>query len=97
MSNILLELRRFNSNTSVIINLRWDSIVSDILNKLEVSSAKLERNGENLSINKASSEVEALIDEGGYGFEPSLYIIGKNHERVCKIVENLGEYMEAMA
>ena len=96
LSNLLLELRRFDSNTSVIINLRWDSIVSDILNELDISSVKLERNGEQLSINKKSSEVEALIDEGGYGFEPSLYIIGKSHERVCKIVENLGEYMEAM-
>ena len=73
-----------------------DSIVSDILNELDISSVKLERNGEQLSINKKSSEAEALIDEGGYGFEPSLYIIGKSHERVCKIVENLGEYMEAM-
>jgi predicted fused transcriptional regulator/phosphomethylpyrimidine kinase len=94
---LLLELRKFDSKILVIINLRWDSIVSDILEKLQIVSAKLERVGEKLSVHKESTEAEALIDEGGYGFEPSLYIIGKNHERVCKIVENLGQSMEVMA
>ncbi|RZD38847.1 MAG: hypothetical protein CXT75_00170 [Methanobacteriota archaeon] len=97
LSNLLLELRKFDSKILVIINLRWDSIVSDILEKLQIVSAKLERVGEKLSVHKESTEAEALIDEGGYGFEPSLYIIGKNHERVCKIVENLGQSMEVMA
>ena len=97
LSNLLLELRRFDSSTSVIINLRWDSIISDILEKLEIISSKLERDGESLSVNKRSTEAEALIDEGSYGFEPSLYIIGKSHKRVCKIVEDLGQYIEAMA
>ena len=40
---------------------------------------------------------EALIDEGGYGFEPSLYIVGQNQDRVCTIVEDLARSMEAMA
>ena len=97
LSNLLLDLRGFDQNTSVIINLRWDSIISDILEKLKIDSVKLVRDGDSLSVNKSSIDVEALIDEGGYGFEPSLYIVGKNHERVCKIVENLGEYMESMA
>ena len=96
LSNLLLELRKFDSSILVIINLRWDSIVSDILEKLEIISTKLERDGESLLVNKRSIEAEALIDEGGYGFEPSLYIIGKNHERVCKIVEDLGQFMESM-
>jgi predicted fused transcriptional regulator/phosphomethylpyrimidine kinase/predicted transcriptional regulator len=97
LSNLLLELRKFDSNTSVIINLRWDSIISDILEKLKIDSVKLVRDGESLLVNKSSINIEALIDEGGYGFEPSLYIVGKNYERVCKIVESLGEYMESMA
>ena len=71
-------------------------LTNNTLLGLEHLSIQSPLNGEQLSINKKSSEVEALIDEGGYGFEPSLYIIGKSHERVCKIVENLGEYMEAM-
>ena len=40
---------------------------------------------------------EALIDEGGYGFEPSLYIFGDDQRRVCRIVEDLAKGMEAMA
>ena len=57
---------------------------------------KLDRDGENLLVNKGSIGAEALIDEGGYGFEPSLYIVGKSDERVCKIVEDLGQYMVDM-
>ena len=64
---------------------------------MNVSSVKLNRNGDDLSINKSAIEAEALIDEGGYGFEPSLYIVGNNYERVCRIVEDLAKYMEAMA
>ena len=96
LSNLLLELRKFNSNTSIIINLRWDSIISGLLKELNVSSVKLSRNGDDLSIIESTAEVEALIDEGGYGFEPSLYIIGNNYDRVCRIVEDLAKSMEVM-
>jgi len=96
LSSLLLELRKFDSSTIVIINLRWDLIISDILEKLPIVSVKLDRDGENLLVNKGSIGAEALIDEGGYGFEPSLYIVGKSDERVCKIVEDLGQYMADM-
>ena len=48
-------------------------------------------------INDEVLDAEALIDEGGYGFEPSLYIIGHNQDRVCEIVENLAKSMEVMS
>ena len=97
LSELLLDLRKLGSNALVIINLRWDSIISELLNNLDINSAKLIRNGDNLSLSDTDLEAEALIDEGGYGFEPSLYIIGNSQERVCKIVEDLAESMEAMA
>ena len=87
LSDILLELRKFNSN---------NSIISGLLKELNVSSVKLSRNGDDLSIIESTAEVEALIDEGGYGFEPSLYIIGNNYDRVCRIVEDLAKSMEVM-
>ena len=97
LSELLLYLRKLGSNVLVIINLRWDSIISELLNNLDVNSAKLIRNGDDLSINDLTLEAEALIDEGGYGFEPSLYIVSHSQNRVCKIVEDLAKSMEAMA
>ena len=97
LSELLLDLRKFDSNASIIINLRWDSIISELLKELNVSSVKLSRNGDDLSISESATEAEALIDEGGHGFEPSLYIIGNNYDRVCRIVEDLAKSMEAMA
>jgi len=97
LSNLLLDLRKFDSNVSIIINLRWDSIVSELLKELNINSAKLIRNGDDLEINKVVMKAEALIDEGSYGFEPSLYIVGNNYDRVCRIVKELAKSMEAMA
>ena len=68
-----------------------------LLNNLDVNSIKLIRDGENLLINNEVSDAEALVDEGGYGFEPSLYIVGNNQDRVCKIVEDLAKSMENMS
>ena len=97
LSELLLDLRKFGSNSLVIINLRWDPIISELLDNLDVNSTKLIRDGDNLLINDEVLDAEALIDEGGYGFEPSLYIVGHNQDRVCKIVENLAKSMETMS
>ncbi len=97
LSDLLLNLRQFNSNVSVIINLRWDSVISELLNDLKIISIKLNRKEEDLLVNSLPNETEALIDEGGYGFEPSLYIFGDDQRRVCRIVEDLAKGMEAMA
>ena len=97
LSDLLLNIRKLDSNNSTIINLRWDSIISDLLNELDVVSVNLSRKGDDLSIPDSAFGAEALIDEGGYGFEPSLYIVGTNQDRVCKIVEDLAKSMEAMA
>ncbi len=97
LSDLLLNLRQFNSNVSVIINLRWDSVISELLNDLKIISIKLNRKAEDLLVNSLPIETEALIDEGGYGFEPSLYIFGDDQRRVCRIVEDLAKGMEAMA
>ena len=97
LSELLLSLRKLGSNALIIINLRWDSIISELLNNLALNTAKLSRDGDNLSISNTNVEAEALIDEGGYGFEPSLYIVGHNQDRVCSIVEDLAKSMEKMA
>ena len=97
LSDLLLNLRKFNSNVSVIINLRWDSVISELLNDLKIISIKVNREEEDLLVNSLPIETEALIDEGGYGFEPSLYIFGDDQRRVCRIVEDLAKGMEAMA
>ena len=38
-----------------------------------------------------------MIDEGGYGFEPSLYIFSSESDTVCQIVENIASLMRVMA
>ncbi len=97
LSDLLLELRKFDSNIQTIINLRWDPMVSESLKKLAIKSVKLNRDGDDLLITKNTVKFEAMIDEGSYGFEPSLYIFSKESEKVCQIVEDLAASMKVMA
>lgn len=97
LSNLLLSIRQLDSLISIILNLRWDSVISELLTDIGVSSVKLVRDGDDISITESVIGAEALIDEGGYGFEPSLYIVGKSDVRVCEIVESLAKSMAALA
>ena len=97
LSSLLLEIRKYNPDSSVIINLRWDSVISDVADKIKLKFIKLERSGDNLIIDSKVSEVKALVDEGGHGFEPSLYIFGDNPDSVSGLVEDLAKSVEAMA
>ena len=97
LSELLLELRKFDSNINTIINLRWDPMVSEALSKLDIKSVKLRREAEDLLISKNVVKSKAMIDEGGYGFEPSLYIFSSDSDIVCKIVEDLASSMKELA
>ena len=97
LSNLLLDIRKFNSDACVIINLRWDSVVSDLLKRMKIRPLVLRREGDNLVVNRDVVKTAAFVDEGGYGFEPSLYIFGNSPGSVVKIVEELGHLLEVMA
>ena len=97
LSDLLLELRKFDSNIQTIINLRWDPMISESLKKLSIKSVKLNRDGDDLLITKNTVNFEAMIDEGSHGFEPSLYIFSKESDTVCQIVEDLAASMKVMA
>ena len=73
------------------------SAISDIAAKINLKFRKLERNGDNLVVDSQISDVNALVDEGGHGFEPSLYIFGDNSDSVSSLVEDLAKSVEAMA
>ena len=97
LSDLLLELRKLDSKISTIINLRWDPMISEVLEKLDLKIVKLKRNDEDLVISKNVLKSNAMIDEGGYGFEPSLYIFSSESDKVCQIVENIASSMRVMA
>lgn len=97
LSDLLLELRKLDSKMSTIINLRWDPMISEVLEKLELNFVKLKRNDEDLVIGKNVLESNVMIDEGGYGFEPSMYVFSSEPNEVCQIVENIASSMKVMA
>jgi len=97
LSDLLLELRNFDSNIQTIINLRWDPIVYEAFKKLNIKYVKLVREGDDLLITEETVKSRAMIDEGGHGFEPSLYIFSSDSDSVCQIVEDLAISLREMA
>ena len=97
LSSLLLEIRKHSPNSSVIINLRWDPVISDILKNIDIEPLVLDRRDDNLVVDSNVVEKMALVDKGGHGFEPSLYVFGDSTESVIRIVEELGHSLEVMA
>ena len=97
LSDLLLELRNFDSSIQTIINLRWDPMVYEALKKLNIKYVKLVREGDVLLITEETVKSRAMVDEGGHGFEPSLYIFSSDSDSVCQIVEDLAISMKEMA
>jgi predicted fused transcriptional regulator/phosphomethylpyrimidine kinase len=64
---------------------------------MKIRPLVLRREGDNLVINQDVVKTATLVDEGSYGFEPSLYIFGNSPGSVVKIVEELGHSLEIMA
>ena len=82
----------------VLLDLLQRSFVSPALGTLsDAFSERIQLAFYPAFVNKEVIDAEALIDEGGYGFEPSLYIVSHNQDRVCSIVEDLAKSMEAMS
>ena len=97
LADLLLEMRKYNSGLSTIINLRWDPIISESLDRLGFELVKLKRDKEDLQINSRITNLNIMVDEGGHGFEPSLYIYGSDSEIVCEIIEKISSEMKEMA
>ena len=72
-------------------------MISEVTEKLDLKIVKLKRNDEDLVISTDVLKSNAMIDEGGYGFEPSLYIFSSESDIVCQIVENIASSMRLMA
>ena len=56
------------------------------------SSSNITQKKTSLSLDNTTTAME-----GGYGFEPSLYIFSSESDTVCQIVENIASSMRVMA
>ena len=71
-------------------------MIAEILEKLDINFIKLQRDNDDLLITKKVIESNVMVDEGGYGLEPSLYLFSSDHDFVCKTVEDLASMMKVL-
>ncbi len=78
LAGVLLKARSFGSTATAILNLalpeKYNKKINKVVNKLNLVAASAPK-----SIpNKNSKDAQILIDEGDFGWVPTLYVLGSN-------------------
>jgi len=102
-AGILLKLYELNPELRSVMNIRYGPDVEDALRRAGLSFAKVKTGG--LSEEEAIGEIvrpfesgtyDAVIDEGGHGVEPLVYVFGRNPLEVVEKVERILGSMEVV-
>ena len=95
-AGILLRLQELNPELRSVMNIRYGPDVEGALRRAGLSFAKVKTGG--LSEEEAIGEIvrpfesgtyDAVIDEGGHGVEPLVYVFGRNPLEVVEKVERI--------
>ena len=95
-AEILLELSKLNPELRSVMNIRYGSDVEEALKRAGLSFARVKTGG--LGEEDAIGEIvrpfenenyDAVIDEGGHGVEPLVYVFGKSPLEVVEKVERV--------
>lgn len=110
LGKVLLAAMKVNPNICSAANIKYDEFVLRVLNKLGVKYATLKREptckeGEEELIRfieglarEGEKWIEAVIDEGGFGIEPNVYLFDENAtklaDRIIRIARMVGVLMK---
>ena len=95
-AGILLRLSKLNPELRSVMNIRYGPDVEEALKRAGLSFARVKTGG--LSEDEAIEEIvrpfengtyDAVIDEGGHGVEPLVYVFGRNPLEVVEKVEGI--------
>ncbi len=101
MAEIILKLGKVRPEVRSVINVRYGGEVEEAIKKAGLSMVKVKTGG--MDEEKATEEIarpfmekpyDVVIDEGGRGVEPLVYVFGRNPMEVVEKVKKLLEVME---
>ncbi|MEM1985166.1 MAG: thiamine-phosphate synthase family protein [Nitrososphaeria archaeon] len=101
LTKLLLEVKKIDSSTNVVINIKYDKKLARIVSESKISFTKTEHkiiyNEDDIinyirrAIIKFGAIPQIVFDEGGFGLEPMTYVFGKSIEEVVELVLNLAK------
>ncbi len=105
MSRILLLARRRNPRLRACINMRFDTRMAEALRRVGLRAVTIRRygvygsdptaNALEARLKSASGDFDAVVDEGGSGIEPNVYVFDKGAREVAQIALRLAEAYSA--
>ncbi|MHC1604489.1 MAG: thiamine-phosphate synthase family protein [Candidatus Methanofastidiosia archaeon] len=77
-TNLLLEINSLQPMICAVMNIKYFKNMERIIAELGFKTKILERKGNNLIIEKIDKGTDCMIDRGGFGIEPCVYVVGKD-------------------
>lgn len=98
LADLLVKLQKRRPAVRAILNVRWAADVADAARAAGLRIHELKRQGADLVASiPETGEIDGLVDPGGFGIEPNLYLIGPDAERVVERATALRQHLEAPA
>ncbi|MCD6383860.1 MAG: hypothetical protein J7L88_05305 [Thermoplasmata archaeon] len=93
LSRVLLSARKVDPTIKAVMNLKWWDDLYTVLEEEEIAVSLLNRSvhgdlpeGCERALKKGS---RALVDPGGFGIEPALYIFGEGALKIALVIERI--------
>ncbi len=93
LAGLLLKLLPLQPEMVAICNLRYSTLVAAAMEQLGWSPIMLRYEDGELEVPATTPAGDLLVDEGGFGREPALYVLGTDGSRV---VERVGQLIDAV-
>ncbi len=83
LADLLVKIQKRRPAIRSILNVRWDDDVARAADAAELTIHELKRQGTELvAVVPEKGGLDGLVDPGGFGIEPNLYLVGPDAERV---------------
>lgn len=95
LADLLVKAQKRRPSVRAILNVRWDHAVADAADAAGLTLHELKRQGPELVVAFPESDaLDGIVDPGGFGIEPILYLIGPDAEDVVERAVSLRRHLE---
>ncbi len=91
LAGLMLKLLPLQPELPAICNLRYSALVAGAMERLDWEPVRLRHAEGDLEVPATTPAGDVLVDEGGFGREPALYVLGRDGRQVMERVALLAK------
>lgn len=97
LADLLVKTQKRRPDLRAILNVRWNDAVADAADAAGLAVHELKRQGPELvTAVSDTGDLDGLVDPGGFGIEPILYLVGPDAEHVVERAIQLRKRLETI-